>query len=50
MNEFEVVIKLLKENFNSMDLSFREDIAKSDNNIKALWDSFTLFTSTIHSK
>ena len=33
-----------------MNLSFKEDIAKSDNNIKALWDSFTLFTTSIHTK
>ena len=50
INEFQEVIKLLQDKFDSLNLTIKDDIAKSNNNIKALWDSFTLFTASINSK
>lgn len=41
------LVDLLQEKFDTMNQSLKEDIERSDNNIKALWDSFTLFTASI---
>lgn len=34
------------ENNNHFNKEYKEEISKIDNNIKALWDSFALFTSS----
>jgi hypothetical protein len=32
-----------------MNTGLKDDISKTDNNVKALWESFALFSTSIHS-